>query len=258
MFDVCRRMRRLFCLVLTALALGTGLHAATPATTTILDTIYRADGKPAGGTLLISWPAFTASDGSAIAAGTRSVSLGPQGALAVDLVPNLGTTPAGTYYSVTFHLDDGTTRTESWLVPTTTPVTVAAVRASLGTTSSAAQLASRQYVDVALAGKANDAAVVHLSGDEAVSGVKAFSSPLRVPLPSQPSDAANKEYVDELVSNTGNGSFVSKNGDTMLGPLTLSSENNDIRRGVYDRLINVAITVAISAAIALHDHLGLK
>ena len=35
-------------------------------------------------------------------------------------------------------------------------------------------------------------------------------------------------------------------------------ENNDIRRGVYDRLINVAITVAISAAIALHDHLGLK
>ena len=35
-------------------------------------------------------------------------------------------------------------------------------------------------------------------------------------------------------------------------------ERSEIRRGVYDRLINVAITVAVSAAIALHDHLGLK
>ncbi|MBZ5706609.1 MAG: hypothetical protein LAN63_14765 [Acidobacteriia bacterium] len=35
-------------------------------------------------------------------------------------------------------------------------------------------------------------------------------------------------------------------------------EKNDIRRSVYDRLVNAAITVAISAAIALHDHLGLK
>ena len=35
-------------------------------------------------------------------------------------------------------------------------------------------------------------------------------------------------------------------------------ERNDIRRSVYDRLVNAAITIAISAAIALHDHLGLK
>jgi len=35
-------------------------------------------------------------------------------------------------------------------------------------------------------------------------------------------------------------------------------EKNDIKRSVYDRLINAAITVAISAAIALHDHLGIK
>jgi hypothetical protein len=35
-------------------------------------------------------------------------------------------------------------------------------------------------------------------------------------------------------------------------------EKNDIRRSVYDRLVNAAITVAISAAIAMHDHLGLK
>ena len=30
-------------------------------------------------------------------------------------------------------------------------------------------------------------------------------------------------------------------------------ERNDIRRSVYDRLVNAAITVAISAVIAFHD-----
>jgi hypothetical protein len=35
-------------------------------------------------------------------------------------------------------------------------------------------------------------------------------------------------------------------------------ERNDIRRSVYDRMVNAAITVAISVAIALHDHVGLK
>lgn len=35
-------------------------------------------------------------------------------------------------------------------------------------------------------------------------------------------------------------------------------EKSDIRRSVHDRLLNAFITVIISAAIALHDHLGLK
>src|SRR5438270_13625965 len=30
-------------------------------------------------------------------------------------------------------------------------------------------------------------------------------------------------------------------------------ERNDVRRGVYDRLVNAAITMAISALIAFHD-----
>lgn len=33
----------------------------------------------------------------------------------------------------------------------------------------------------------------------------------------------------------------------------LALEKNDVRRGVYDRLVNAVITVAISLAIALHD-----
>jgi hypothetical protein len=35
-------------------------------------------------------------------------------------------------------------------------------------------------------------------------------------------------------------------------------ERSDIKRGVYDRIINAAITVAISAAIAMHDRWGIK
>jgi predicted Rossmann-fold nucleotide-binding protein len=35
-------------------------------------------------------------------------------------------------------------------------------------------------------------------------------------------------------------------------------EHNDIRRSVYDRLVNAAIAVVIIAAIAMHDHLGIK
>ena len=38
----------------------------------------------------------------------------------------------------------------------------------------------------------------------------------------------------------------------------LALERNDIRRSVYDRMVNAAISMAVSAAIAMHDHLGLK
>ena len=35
-------------------------------------------------------------------------------------------------------------------------------------------------------------------------------------------------------------------------------EKNDIRRNVYDRIVTAAIAFGVSAAIALHDHLGFK
>jgi hypothetical protein len=38
----------------------------------------------------------------------------------------------------------------------------------------------------------------------------------------------------------------------------IALEHNDIRRSVYDRLVNAAISIAVSAAIAMHDHFGLK
>jgi hypothetical protein len=52
-----------------------------PATTRVSDTVYRADGMPASGTVLISWPAFTTSDAKPVAAGTKSVTLGTGGSM---------------------------------------------------------------------------------------------------------------------------------------------------------------------------------
>ena len=192
-----------------------------------------------------------------MAAGNLSATLGTGGALHVSLVSNAGATPSSTYYTVVYQLDDGAVRTEFWMVPATSPATLALVRATPGTGTTAA-LASRQYVDSAVAGKASDNVVVHLGGAETIAGTKQFTVPPSVPSPAASSDAANKAYVDQAVSAVGAGAFVAKTGDTMSGPLNLPGEEHDIRRGVYDRLVNAAIAVAVSAAIALHDHLGLK
>lgn len=35
-------------------------------------------------------------------------------------------------------------------------------------------------------------------------------------------------------------------------------QHSDIRRSVYDRMVSAAIAVIVSAAVALHDHLGLR
>jgi hypothetical protein len=35
-------------------------------------------------------------------------------------------------------------------------------------------------------------------------------------------------------------------------------EKNDVRRSVYDRLVNAAMSMAISAAIAMHEKLGIR
>jgi len=53
-------------------------------------------------------------------------------------------------------------------------------------------------------------------------------------------------------------------GNGQPGRMTLAEqkiaqlERSDIRRSVYDRLVNATITVLISAAIAMHDHLGIR
>ncbi len=224
MFEARRLPRRLFFLLLWVAAAMAAAWAQTPATTTVQDTVYRADSSPAGGELLISWPSFTTSGGQAVAAGTKSVTLGAGGALSVALVPNAGATPTNTVYSVVYQLDDGTSKTEYWLVPTTSPTTIAAVRTTLGSAVSAAPPATKQYVDAAVASKANDSAVVHLTGSETITGSKQFSVSPTLPTPTQASAAVNKAYVDSAVTTAGSGSFVSKAGDAMTGPLQLPGD----------------------------------
>jgi len=247
----CRLLRRLF-LLLPVLVTGQGV-CQEPPKTTVSDVVYRADGNPAQGTLLISWSGFTTADGLAVAAGSTSVTLGAGGALSVALVPNHGGTPANSVYTVVYQLSD-MVKTEYWSVPVNSPATLAEVRTTLGASGSTAQMATQQYVNSALAEKADDSAVVHLSGSEAISGVKRFSLSPQLPDPTQPTDGATKQYVDQVVQNVGSGSYLSISGGTLTGSLTLSSENNDIRRSVYDRLISAAIAASVSAAIAMHDH----
>lgn len=196
---------------------------SSPPTTTVADTVYRADGTPAAGKLLISWPPFTSSGGQAVAAGTKSITLGPGGALSVALVPNAGVTPANTYYTVVYQLDD-VVKTEYWVVPATAQTTIAAIRTALGSTTSVSQVATKQYVDTALANKADNASVVHTAGSETITGSKQFAISPSVPPPVNAGDVANKAYVDSAVTGSGSGSYVSKSGDTMSGPLTLPAD----------------------------------
>jgi trimeric autotransporter adhesin len=225
-----RPMGRLFywavMAVMTASGLGLPASGAVPAsgaaTTTVSDTVYLADGTTAQGSLLISWPAFVTADGTAVAAGTTSVTLGAKGALSVALVPNAGATPAGVYYSVVFQLGPGQVRTEYWVVPTTSPTNLATVRTTPGS-GVAGQPVSMQYVNSGLASKADNNAVVHLNGAEVISGTKTFSNSPNVPAPTNSADIATKGYVDTTVTTVGAGSYLPTAGGTMSGPITLPS-----------------------------------
>jgi hypothetical protein len=220
MLHASRRRWRLFyfrigCVFLALVWQG---MAQGPALTTVADTVYRADGFPAAGTLLISWSPFTTADGATIAAGNKNVTLGPTGSFTAQLAPNAGATPAGTVYTVTYQLTDGTVKTESWFIATTSPETISQVRTLVGATTPMSQGATQQYVNAQLA------TVVHLSGAETITGTKQFTVPPILPTPSQSGQAVNKAYVDSAVTNSGSGNFVQKAGDTMTGPLTLPAD----------------------------------
>lgn len=56
--------------------------------------------------------------------------------------------------------------------------------------------------------KADDNTVVHDTGAETVAGVKTFSSSPIVPTPTNPTDAANKDYVDSAAGALTDNSFM--------------------------------------------------
>jgi hypothetical protein len=113
-----RPQGRLFsCLFFVAMILSfsSKTMAAEPNKTIVSDTIYRADGSAASGTMVISWPAFVTADGKPVAAGTKTTKIGPNGAINIPLVPTQGATPAGTYYKVVLSLDEIKTNMK-WLL----------------------------------------------------------------------------------------------------------------------------------------------
>ncbi len=207
--------------LLPALTLSVKLQAQGPALTTISDTVYRADGSAAAGTVLIAWPSFQTAEGDGVAAGNLAVTIGPLGAFTAQLVPNVGATPAGTYYVVVFQLDDGTVRTEYWAVPATSPVTIDEVLTTPGT-GLGNMAVTQGYVDATMANV--NATVVHLAGTETITGTKQFAAPPALPMPVGANDAANKGYVDAAVGNVGSGAYVSIAGGTMTGPLNLPAD----------------------------------
>ena len=193
-----------------------------PVLTSVVDTVYMADGTTAQGMLLISWPAFVTTSGTAVAAGNVGVTLGTNGTLNVALASNAGATPAGLYYTVVYQLQPSEVRTEYWIVPTSSPATLAQVRTTPGS-GIAAQPVSMQYVNSQLATKANDDAVVHLAGAETLTGAKTFTTPPNVPAPVNTGDVANKSYVDNSIAAVGAGNYLPTAGGAMTGPLTLAA-----------------------------------
>jgi len=230
MFDADRRPKgRLFYWLLAVAMIATSgltVLGAAPvpqngsASTTVADTIYMADGNAAHGNLIITWPAFVTESGTAVAGGMTNATLGANGQFSVDLVPNAGATPAGVYYTVVYQLGPGTAKTEYWIVPSMSPADLAQVRTTPGS-GVAGQPVSMQYMNAELATKANDSAVVHLSGAETISGAKIFANAPSVPAPTSTGEIANKGYVDSAVSNVGAGNFLPTAGGTMTGPITL-------------------------------------
>ena len=224
MFDAGRRPvgRLFYWMAVVVMITGSGLTAngagpvpqTGPATTTVADTVYLADGTTARGNLIITWPAFVTPGGAAVAGSALNVTLGTNGALSVALVPNVGATPAGVYYTVVYQIGPGEVKTEYWVVPTTSPANLAAVRTTPGSGVAAAPV-SMQYVNSQLA------TVVHLAGTETITGTKTFSSAPTVPTPTSTGQVANKDYVDQTITNLGSGIFLPTAGGAMSGPITL-------------------------------------
>jgi trimeric autotransporter adhesin len=175
--------------------------AAQVATTTIQDTVYEADGTPASGTVVVTWPTFTTAAGQAVAAGNTSATIGPNGALSLALTPNANATPTGTYYTAVLHLADGTTSQQYWVVPvSSTPVTLAAIENQVLPTSVAMQVATRAYVNAAIAavstggGTGTTGSYVPITGGTMTGALVLPADPVT------PNQAADKHYVDTNVT----------------------------------------------------------
>jgi lysophospholipase L1-like esterase len=176
------------------------------ATTPVTDTVYLADGATATGTVIVSWQAFTTAIGQSVPAGTTSATIGTGGVLSLQLAPNAGATPMGTYYTAVYHLNDGSVSREFWVVPVSqSPVQVSAIKSTVLPLSVAMQTVSKSYVDTAIT-----AAVSGQPLGTPPPYVLIAGSTMTGPLvlrgdPTTTNEAANKHYVDANISATAAG-----------------------------------------------------
>ncbi len=184
-----------------------GASAQGFTTTTVQGTVYLANGQPGSGTLQLSWPAFTTANNQAVAAGRTNATIGADGYVSVNLAPNQGSTPAGLYYTAVYHLSEGTTSTEYWVVPAAAQASLSEVRAQVMPAAQAVQAVSKGYVDQSMA---------ELTQSLLTASGGSLSGPLFLNGdPAQPTQAATKRYVDNQFSKT-----VPLTGAVMSGPLT--------------------------------------
>ncbi|MBI3933488.1 MAG: hypothetical protein HY316_02270 [Acidobacteria bacterium] len=108
----------------------TPAFAQTPALTTVRDTVYKSDGTPASGMVVITWQGFVSADSRPVFGGNKTIPLAG-GALAVALVPNAGGTPSGTSYRVRYYQSGGVYFEETWVVPSSLPLANPAIPVSV-------------------------------------------------------------------------------------------------------------------------------
>lgn len=255
------RRRGWMLLAMLVASMGAWLPTAVAqiAMTTVQDTVYSANGSPASGTVLVSWGAFTTANGQSVAAGSTSVTLGAGGSLTIALAPNAGSTPLGTYYTAVFHLSDGTTSREYWVVPATVagggPATLAAIKSQVLPVSVAMQTVSKQYVDNAIAAAVTGSSIS--SSTYVLTAGSAMTGPLGLPGdPVSPNQAADKHYVDANISSVSAGlnqkvsvlptatQTVTQPSGTNFGISGASSATTFTGSGIYNQTSITATTAA--------------
>lgn len=227
-------------MLLVGMAAVPGRTQAPVAMTTVQDTVYSANGMPARGTVVVSWGAFTTADGHSVAAGTTSAVIGAKGALSLALAPNAGAAPWGSYYTAVFHLSDGTTSQQYWVIPGGgASVTLAGIQNQVLPTSVALQTVSKGYVDAAVAKAATGVlpssaspAYVAKTGDTMTGPLVLAGDPVSA------LQAADKSYVDRSVAQAGGGvagkvSMVPTATQTVTQPANTQMEVNRLN-GVLD------------------------
>jgi hypothetical protein len=157
-------------------------------TTAVQDTVYHADGTVATGTILVTWPAFVTAKGNTVAAGNLTATIGSNGEVSLNLAPNVGATPAGSYYTAVYHLDDGTVSKEYWSIPSAPITTVAAIRSLVMPASVAVQTVTATQINSLLGN------YLPLSGG-ALNGALQLQAD-----PQNAMQAATKNYVDNAVA----------------------------------------------------------